>query len=115
MTIRLPARMGAFACLGVALAMGLLALRDEPEPPLPSVTLSTGLPTDKLQERLRGCQLAGQAAGSDPGCLAAWAENRRRFMGGGGARPGAAEPGIAPAAPSQGDPSGDANNIQQEQ
>lgn len=90
MNIRLPARIGAFACLGVALAMGLLALRGEPEPSLPPATLSTDLPTDPLQAILRSCQLAGQAAGSDPGCLAAWAENRRRFLGHGRSR--AAEP-----------------------
>ena len=87
MNIRLPARIGAFACLGVALAMGLLALRDQPKPASPPATLSTDLPTDPLQAKLRSCQLAGQAAGSDPGCLTAWAENRRRFLGSGHARP----------------------------
>lgn len=35
MNLRLPARIGAFACLGVALAMGLLALREEPKPSPP--------------------------------------------------------------------------------
>lgn len=81
MNIRLPARIGAFACIGVAVAMGLLALRDEPMPALSPQTLSTDLPTDPLQAKLRSCQLARQAAGSDPGCLAAWAENRQRFLG----------------------------------
>lgn len=81
MNLRLPARIGAFACIGVALAMGLLALREEPKPASSPLTLSTDLPTDPLQAKLRSCQLAGQAAGSDPGCLAAWAENRRRFLG----------------------------------
>jgi conjugative transfer region protein TrbK len=82
MNIRLPARIGAFACLGVAIAMTLLALREEPKPASPPIPLSTDLPKDPPQARLRSCQLAGQAAGSDPGCLAAWAENRRRFLGG---------------------------------
>jgi len=81
MNIRLPARIGAFACLGVALAIGLLALREEPKLSSPPATLSTDLPKDPLQAKLRSCQLAGQAAGSDPGCLAAWAENRQRFLG----------------------------------
>ena len=81
MNIQLPARIGAFACLGVALAMGLLALREEPKPSSQPPTLSTDLPIDPLQAKLRSCQLAGQAAGSDPGCLAAWAENRQRFLG----------------------------------
>lgn len=61
--------------------MGLLALRDEPKPSSPPVTLSTDLSTDPLEATLRSCQLAGQGAGSDPGCFAAWAENRRRFLG----------------------------------
>ena len=81
MNIRLPARISAFACLGVALAMGLLALREEPKPPPPLPTLPTDLPPDPLQAKLRICQSAGQAAGSDAGCLAAWAENRERFLG----------------------------------
>jgi conjugative transfer region protein TrbK len=61
--------------------MGLLALREEPKPSSQPPTLSTDLPIDPLQAKLRSCQLAGQAAGSDPGCLAAWAENRQRFLG----------------------------------
>jgi conjugative transfer region protein TrbK len=81
MNIRLPARIGAFACLGVALAMGLLALREPPKPASPPVISSTDLPIDPLQAGIRSCQLAGQPAGSDPGCLAVWAENRQRFLG----------------------------------
>jgi conjugative transfer region protein TrbK len=87
MNIRLPARIGAFAGLGIACAMGILALREVPEPQIVPATLSTDLPNDPLQAILRSCQLAGQAAGSDPGCLAAWAENRRRFLGSGRSRP----------------------------
>lgn len=96
MNIRLPARIGASACLGVALAMGLLALREEPRPSPPPSTLSTDLPIDPLQAKLRSCQLAGQAAGSDPGCLAAWAENRQRFLGQRRAPPAEPPPGDAP-------------------
>lgn len=68
--------------------MGALALREAPERPIVPATLSTDLPNDPLQAMLRSCQLAGQAAGSDPGCLAAWAENRRRFLGSGRSRSG---------------------------
>ncbi|HEX8300052.1 putative entry exclusion protein TrbK-alt [Sphingomonas sp.] len=96
MNLRLPARIGAFACLGAAFAMGLLALREEPKPSSPSTTLSTDLPTDPLQAKLRSCQLAGQAAGSDPGCLAAWAENRQRFLGQRRLQPGEPEMDEAP-------------------
>jgi conjugative transfer region protein TrbK len=101
MNIRLPARIGAFACLGVALAMGLLALRGDPKPASPPVTLSTDLPTDPLQAKLRSCQLAGQAAGSDPGCLAAWAENRQRFLGQRRTQPAEREPSDAPGKSSE--------------
>ncbi|MFA5965238.1 MAG: putative entry exclusion protein TrbK-alt [Sphingomonas sp.] len=45
--------------------------------------------TDPLFGELRRCQLLGQAAAADTGCLRAWAENRRRFMAP-GARPQAA-------------------------
>ena len=95
MNVRLPARIGAYACLGVALAMAALALRD-PSPPAddtPSPT-ETAAPADPLKASLLRCQQAGEAAASDYDCLAAWAENRRRFLGLGRARP--AEP--APAA-----------------
>ena len=117
MNIRLPARIGAFACLGVALAMGLLALREEPAPSSPPTTLSTDLPTDPLQAKLRSCQLAGQAAGSDPGCFAAWAENRRRFLG--QRRSAPAEPAAIEAPGKSSEPATIADsaiaNLQQEQ
>ncbi|WP_066659820.1 MULTISPECIES: putative entry exclusion protein TrbK-alt [unclassified Sphingomonas] len=87
MNFRLPARIGAFAGLGIAFAMGTLALREVPDRAIVPQTLSTDLPNDPLQAMLRSCQLAGQAAGPDPGCLAAWAENRRRFLGSGRSRP----------------------------
>ena len=101
MNIRLPARIGAFACLGVAFAMGLLSLREEPNPVSSPATHSTDLPKDPLQAKLRSCQLAGQAAGSDPGCLAAWAENRRRFLGLDRAPPAEPTPEIGPGKSSE--------------
>ena len=35
---------------------------------------------DALSAALARCQTLGEAAGDDPACLAAWAENRRRFF-----------------------------------
>ncbi|NML06749.1 putative entry exclusion protein TrbK-alt [Sphingomonas sp. G-3-2-10] len=81
--------------------MGLLALREEPKPASPPAMLSTDLPTDPLQAKLRSCQLAGQAAGSDPGCLAAWAENRQRFLGQRRMRPAEPDPSDAPGKSSE--------------
>jgi conjugative transfer region protein TrbK len=37
---------------------------------------------DPLQADLFRCQALGQAGASDPRCLAAWAESRRRFLAG---------------------------------
>jgi len=91
MSIRTSARIGAYACLGIALAMAGLALRVALEPSaidLPPTEKAA--PADPLQVRLLRCQQAGEAAGSDRDCLAAWSESRRRFLGLGRARP--AEP-----------------------
>lgn len=100
MNVRLPARIGAFACLGIALAMGLIALRDDPTTVAPRPARTIDAPSDPLMNKLRDCQLAGEAAGSDPGCLAAWAENRRRFLGQRG-RHAAPSPGSATETPAR--------------
>ncbi|HEY0622328.1 putative entry exclusion protein TrbK-alt [Sphingomonas sp.] len=95
MNIRLPARIGAFACLGVAVAMAARALRGTSQPTEAARSRpETVAPADPLEARLRRCQQAGEAAGSDRDCLAAWAENRRRFLGLDRARP--AEPASSP-------------------
>lgn len=36
---------------------------------------------DPLRAEQRRCQELGEAAASDPGCLAVWAETRDRFLG----------------------------------
>ncbi|WP_085467493.1 putative entry exclusion protein TrbK-alt [Mesorhizobium australicum] len=47
----------------------------------PSPTLRSETPrADPLRETLRRCQQIGEAATRDAGCLAAWDENRRRFL-----------------------------------
>lgn len=82
MHVRFTARVGAYACLGVALAMAALALRGPATPDDASTPREeTAASADPLQARLLRCQQAGEAAGSDRECLAAWAENRRRFLG----------------------------------
>lgn len=42
---------------------------------------ATSVKDDPLREDLRRCQLLGEAAASDPECLATWAQNRDRFLG----------------------------------
>jgi len=82
MRIRPPARIAAFACLGIALGMAALALRDAPPEPAPRpARIHAEGSVDPLRARLLACRQAGQAAASDPECLRAWDENRHRFLG----------------------------------
>jgi conjugative transfer region protein TrbK len=48
---------------------------------------------DGLTRELAHCQATGTRAGNDPDCIAAWAENRRRFFSGSTT----AHPATAPA------------------
>ncbi|NCP25140.1 MAG: putative entry exclusion protein TrbK-alt [Erythrobacter sp.] len=75
------ARVGAAVFVGLAFAMTLVQLREEP-----AVTAgdASGLQLpgrDPLPEQLRACAVMGEAALSAPQCRAAWAEKRRRFLG----------------------------------
>lgn len=81
MDSKLLARAGAAAFVGVAVAVTLVQLREEP-----AVDQGTGtgmqLPAaDPLPEQLRACAAMGEQALSAPECRAAWAEKRRRFLG----------------------------------
>ncbi len=83
MRIRPPARIAAFACLGIALGMAALALRDTPPGTSvrsPQARSETEAQADPLQARLLACRQEGAAAASDPKCLRAWEENRRHFL-----------------------------------
>lgn len=81
MDSKLLARTGAAAFVGVAVAMTLVQLREEPAP-RPAVATGTSVPDgDPLADRLKACAAIGEAALSSPDCRAAWAENRRRFLG----------------------------------
>ena len=52
--------------------------------------------SDPLVAEMRRCQLLGEPGAHDAGCLAAWAENRRRFLAL-DRRPLAPNPAAAPA------------------
>lgn len=78
---KLLARIGAAAFVGIAIAMTLVQLREEPEPrvePVATVRVPDG---DPLVARLRACSQLGELAPSSPDCQAVWAEKRRRFFG----------------------------------
>jgi conjugative transfer region protein TrbK len=90
MDTKLLARIGAIIFVAIAITMTAIELSRDPdtgrdaaraERPAPA-------PADPLLAEMQRCQMLGQAGASDPNCLRAWAENRRRFLSP-GARPAA--------------------------
>ena len=77
-----PWRLAALIVIGVVLA-GLAAwwagTEDDEGWTVQSSTLSVA-PVDPLLAEFRRCQALGDAGAHDAACLAAWAENRRRFL-----------------------------------
>ncbi|MBB4303151.1 conjugative transfer region protein TrbK [Rhodobium orientis] len=78
------ARIAAIAFVAVAITATVLELTQEPEPL--SDAVSAPAPTwasdvDLVRRELRRCQRLGEAATRDRDCLAAWSENRQRFLG----------------------------------
>jgi conjugative transfer region protein TrbK len=90
--IKLLARIGAVAFIAVVLIVTAIQMREPRKAPEPvESTTIVAAPADPLADEMVHCQSIGQAGASDPGCLAAWAENRRRFLSP-GARPQARLP-----------------------
>jgi conjugative transfer region protein TrbK len=92
------ARIGAVIFIAIAITMTAIKMSRAPEPAreAPAVVADTAAATDPLLIELRRCQSLGQAGASDPACLRAWAENRRRFLAP-GARPAARTADDTPA------------------
>lgn len=78
---KMLARLAAVVFVAIALTVTAIdmARKDEPSAPRPASALQP--PADPLRATLRRCQQLGEAAASDAGCLAAWAESRDRFLG----------------------------------
>jgi conjugative transfer region protein TrbK len=75
------ARIGAAVFVGLAVAVALVQLREEPQgraAPDAAVWVPDG---DPLPAQLRACSQMGELALSSADCRAAWAEKRRRFFG----------------------------------
>ena len=72
----------AIAAIGITAAAALTALRlwDLPVTSLDPTVLAAPAATDPLTRELARCREIGMAADNDPGCKAAWAENRQRFF-----------------------------------
>jgi len=81
MDSKLLARTGAAVFVGLAIAMTLVQLREEPAA-RPEASPTVWEPDgDPLPAQLRACAQMGELALSSPDCRAAWAEKRRRFFG----------------------------------
>lgn len=83
MDSKLLARIGAIIFIAIAITMTAIEMSRAPEPPraAPAVAADPSATADPLLIEMRRCQSLGQAGASDPDCLRAWAENRRRFLG----------------------------------
>ena len=83
MDSKLLARIAAIVFVAVALTMTAIELTRTPAANSDEARKATVEPAavDPLRAELSRCQRLGQAGASDPACLAAWDENRRRFLG----------------------------------
>jgi conjugative transfer region protein TrbK len=81
MDAKLLARAGAAVFVGCAITMTLVQLREKPRQMGEAMTGIQLRGDDPLQKQLRACAQMGEEALSARQCRAAWAENRRRFLG----------------------------------
>src|SRR3546814_14957169 len=74
-------RLGSIIFVAFAITATVIEMTRNARPArvMPSPELQR--PADPLRHSLRDCQRLGEAAASDPDCLATWAENRDRFLG----------------------------------
>ena len=78
---KMLARLGTVVFVAIALTVTAIDMARKDEPSAPPAAPALKPPADRLRETLRHCQQLGEAAASDVGCLAAWAESRDRFLG----------------------------------
>ena len=80
---KLLARIGAIVFVAIAITMTAIEMSRAPEQPREEPVAEVELAaTDPLLAELRRCQGLGATGAQDRDCLAAWAENRRRFFDG---------------------------------
>jgi conjugative transfer region protein TrbK len=83
-TAAMAARAAAMAFVLVAIAATAIQFRHGDRKPVEGLpALPAAVDADPLRAELARCQILGEAGAHDAGCLRAWAENRRRFLGGG--------------------------------
>ena len=79
-TAAMAARAAAMAFVVVAIAATTIQFRHGDHKPAENSPASpVAFDPDPLRAELARCQILGEGGAHDPGCLHAWAENRRRF------------------------------------
>lgn len=81
MDSKLFARIGGGAFVAIAITMAALELREEPAPPPSSAIAAADGSGDGAKTTLGYCSRLGLEAASVDICTAAWAAERRRFLG----------------------------------
>jgi conjugative transfer region protein TrbK len=81
MDSKLFARIGAGAFVSIAITMAVLELREEPAPPSGDAIAAADEAGDDAKATLAYCAELGLEAASVDICTAAWAAERRRFLG----------------------------------
>lgn len=97
-------RVGAVVFVALAIIASAVELSRKPDDPMPVQPSSNSASHAALRDELLRCQLMGNLPMPPKECLDAWAESRRRFLGGDPSaslpvrtRPPAVEPGNASA------------------
>ncbi len=76
------ARIGAIVFVAVAITATAIEMNRKDDRPIDFAPRGRPVATeDPLAAELLRCSEIGEAGTRDPGCLRAWAENRRRFLG----------------------------------
>lgn len=75
------AKVGAIVFVAFAITATVIEMTRQDSPARGVAAPAAPAMDDPLREDLRRCQLLGEAAASDPECLAIWAQNRDRFLG----------------------------------
>lgn len=81
MDSKLFARIGAGAFVAIAITMAVFELREEPAPPPSAAIAAANEAGDHAKATLAYCAALGLEAASVDICTAAWAAERRRFLG----------------------------------
>ncbi|MEP4988098.1 MAG: putative entry exclusion protein TrbK-alt [Paracoccaceae bacterium] len=75
------ARIAAIIFVAVAITAAVVQMSREEEGPVVGPGPLAAPAADPLRAEQRRCQGLGEAAASNPDCLAVWAETRDRFLG----------------------------------